>query len=135
MAGEGVITVTGHLGSDAELRKTPSGKLVTSFTLANTTRMQRDGDWIDGETIWFRCFVWGKDATGAANELRKGSRVVITGVLTQNTYLDKEQVERKSLEIAVNSYGITPKNVTEPVTLNPEIKTEDPIDDPWNVPF
>ena len=135
MAGEGVIVVTGHLGSDAELRKTPNGKLVTSFSLANTPREKNGDEWVDGETVWFRCFVWGKDATGAANELRKGSRVVVFGRLTQNTFIDKEQAERKSLEIAIDSYGLIPKNVAEPVTSNPDIKIEDPIDDPWNAPF
>jgi len=131
MAGEGTITITGHLGTDAELRKTPNGKLVTSFSVANTPREKKNDEWVDGETIWFRCFVWGKDATGAANELRKGSRVVVIGRLTQNTFIDKEQAERKSLEVDVDAYGITPKNVAEPVTFNPEIKTEDPIEDPW----
>ncbi len=131
MAGEGILTVTGNLGNDAQLNKTPTGVLVTSFSLANTPREKKDGEWIDGETVWFRCFVWGKDATGAANELRKGSRVIVTGRLSQNTFIDKESVERKSLEINVDSYGVTPKNVVEPITINPEIKTEDPIEDPW----
>lgn len=131
MAGEAIVTVQGNLGADAELRKTPNGKLVTSFSVGNTPRIQKDNEWIDGETIWFRCFVWGKDATGAANELRKGSRVVIAGRLAQNTFLDKEGVERKALEINVDGYGIVPKNVAEPVAINPNITIEDPIDDPW----
>jgi single-strand DNA-binding protein len=132
MAGEAIVTVTGNLGDDATLRKTPTGILVTSFSLANTPRIKKDNDWIDGETFWFRCFVWGKDATGAANELRKGSRIVVTGRLSQSTYLDKEGVERRTVEINADSYGIVPKNVAEPVAINPDIKTvEDPIDDPW----
>lgn len=131
MAGEGIITITGNLGNDPQLNKTPTGILVTSFSLANTPREKKDGEWIDGETVWFRCFVWGKDATGAANEMRKGSRVIITGRLSQNTFIDKESAERKSLEINVDSYGVTPKNVVEPITINPELKTEDPIEDPW----
>jgi single-strand DNA-binding protein len=131
MAGEAIVTVTGNLGADAELRKTPTGILVTSFSIGNTPSIKKDNDFIDGETIWFRCFVWGKNATGAANELRKGSRVIVTGRLTQSTYTDKEGAERRTLELNVDSYGIVPKNVAEPVTPNPEIRTEDPIDDPW----
>jgi single-strand DNA-binding protein len=131
MAGEATIVVIGNLGADAEMRKTPNGKLVTSFNIANTPRIKENNEWIDGETIWYRCFVWGQDATGAANELRKGSRVLITGTLKQNTWIDKENTERKTLEINVEEYGIKPRNVAEPVTLNPAIVTEDPIDDPW----
>ena len=96
MAGEALITVSGHLGGDAELRKTPNGKLVTSFNLANTPRVNKNGTWEDGETIWYRCFVWGQDATGAANELRKGSRVLVTGRFSISTWTDKEGQERKT---------------------------------------
>lgn len=132
MAGESVIQFSGNLGSDAELRLTPNGKTVTSFNLASTPRIQKNNEWIDGETVWFRCFVWGKDATGAANELRKGNRVVGWGRLKQSIWVDKEGVERKSLEIEVDEYGVKPRNVTEPVVVNPEIRTEDPLDDPWS---
>ena len=132
MAGEGIITVTGNLGGDAELRTTPNGKLVTSFNLCNTPRTQVNGEWQDGEPVWFRCFVWGKDATGAANELRKGSRVIVNGRFSVDNYVDKEGKERKTLEINVDNYGVTPRNVAaEPVPINPDIITEDPIEDPW----
>ena len=113
------------------MRKTPTGKFVTSFNIANTPRVKENNEWIDGETVWYRCFVWGQDATGAANELRKGNKVLIYGTLKQNTWVDKEGVERKTLEINVEEYGIKPRNVAEPVTLNPEIITEDPIEDIW----
>ena len=133
MAGEGVITVTGNLGSDPELRTTPTGVSVTSFNLANTPRVKKNNEWQDGETIWFRCFVWGKDATGAANELRKGARVVISGRFNVETYANKENEIVKSLQINADSYGIVPRNVVEPIVAHNEKPIEDPIDDPWAV--
>lgn len=131
MAGEGIITVTGNLGSDPELRVTPNGISVTSFTLANTPRVKKNNDWQDGETIWFRCFVWGKDATGAANELRKGKRVIITGRFNVETWTDKENNIQKTLQINCDSYGLVPRNTVEPVTMHNEKPIEDPLDDPW----
>lgn len=133
MANEPSIYIVGNLGGDAEMRTTPNGKLVTSFNLASTPREKKNDEWIDGETVWFRCFVWGKDATGAANELRKGSRVIINGRLSQNTWVDKEGVEKKSLEISVDEYGIKPKNVTEPVAINLDSKFAETVsaDFPW----
>lgn len=131
MAGEPIVTFAGNLGEDPIMKKTPTGKLVTSFPICNTPSKQVNGEWQDGEPVWFRCFVWGKDATGAANELRKGIRVTITGRLTQQTWTDKEGTERKTLEVAVDEYGIKPRNVSEPVVANPDIITEDPVDDPW----
>jgi single-strand DNA-binding protein len=131
MAGEGIITVTGNLGSDPELRVTPSGASVTSFTIANTPRVKKNNDWQDGETIWFRCFVWGKDATGAANDLRKGKRVIVTGRFNVESWVDKEGNQQKTLQINCDSYGIVPKNTVEPVISQSDRPIEDPIDDPW----
>lgn len=131
MAGEGIITVTGNLGSDPELRQTPSGATVTGFTIANTPRVKKNNEWQDGETIWFRCFVWGKDATGAANELRKGKRVVVTGRFNVETWVDKEGNNQKSLQINCDSYGIVPRNTVEPVSPQSDRPIEDPLDDPW----
>ena len=135
MAGEAIISVTGNVGNDAEMRKTPSGTLVTSFSLANTPRTldKTTKEWKDLETIWYRCFVWGKDATGAANEIRKGSRVFINGRFITETFTDKEGKERKALIINADSYGIVPRNTLEPVTVQSDKPIEDPIDDPWAV--
>lgn len=133
MAGEALVTIQGNLGGDAELRTTPNGKFVTSFSVAVTPRNwdKTKEDFVDGETLWFRCFVWGKNATGAANELRTGTRVTVFGELTTNSYVDKTGVERKQLEINVRHYGIVPRNVAEPQTVTNEKPIEDPVDDPW----
>ena len=135
MAGEGIITVTGNTGSDGELRKTPSGMTVTSFSLANTPRVvdKQTKEWKDLETVWFRCFVWGKDATGAAHEIRKGMRVVVTGRFSTETFTDREGKERKALVINCDSYGLVPANRIEPVTVQSDKPIEDPVDDPWAV--
>lgn len=131
MAGEPIITLTGNLGSDPELRQTPNGVTVASFPLANTPRVKKNNDWQDGETQWFRCFVWGKDATGAANELRKGTKIVVTGRFSCRVWVDKENVTQKTLEINVDSFGIVPRNGVEPVTVRHDKPIEDPLDDPW----
>jgi single-strand DNA-binding protein len=133
MAGEIVIYGEGRLGSDPEIKLTPTGKNVTSFSIANTPRVNKDGEWVDKETIWLRCFIWGKNATGAANELRKGTLITFNGLLSQNIYIGKEGVEVKSLECTINGYGIVPRNVAEPLVPHNEKPIEDPIDDPWSI--
>jgi single-strand DNA-binding protein len=132
MAGEPIITVTGNLGADPELRATPSGVSVTSFAIANTPRVKKNNEWTDGETLWFRCFVWGKDSASAANELRKGTRVFVTGRFAVDNWVDKEGQDRKTLSINVDEFGIVPRNVPEPVTLKHDKPIEDPVDDPWS---
>jgi single-strand DNA-binding protein len=133
MAGEAVISVTGNLGGDAELKKTTTGINVTSFSLAHTPRSLKNNEWVDGETIWFRCFVWGSEAPSAAAALRKGMRVVIDGRMSQNTWTTKEGETRVQLEINCDKYGIVPPKVIEPVEAPISKTTEDPVPDdfPW----
>ena len=132
MAGEAIITVTGNVGGDAELRVTPSGATVTSFSIANTPRVKKNNEWIDGETIWFRCFVWGKDATGAAT-ITKGVRVTVTGRFSVESYTNKDNELIKSMQINADSYGVVPRNSAEPAVMQHNKPIEDPVDDPWAV--
>lgn len=132
MAGEPLVTVVGHLGSDAEFRKTPNGTPVTSFNIANTPRKQKDGEWTDGTTTWFRVFVWNYEASGVAVTLKKGDKVVVSGRLTTNNYVDKEGKDRLSLEINADAVGVVPKNTPQPATPAISKSDEEPVEDfPW----
>ena len=131
MANEPVVTVIGHLGADALFQKTPKGTPVTSFNLANTPRKQVNNEWVDGDTTWFRVFVWNRDAAGHAVALKKGDKVTVTGRLSLNLYTDKEGNQRHSLEINADTVGVIPKYVPEPV--EPIAKSdEEPVENwPW----
>lgn len=121
MAGEGIITITGNIGNNAELLTTSNGGNVATFSLANTPRIKKDGEWTDGETVWYRCAVWGKDAEAAASNIVRGARVVVTGRLNIVTYEGKLQIN-----INVDEYGIKPKNVTNNISTNETVE-----EDPW----
>lgn len=132
MAGEPLVTTVGYLGADPEFKKTPAGTPVTSFNLANTPRKQKNGEWVDGETSWFRVFVWNYDAAGTAITLKKGDKVLVSGRLAVNAYTDKEGNERKSLEINADSVGVVPKYAPEPHSPISDKSDEEPIEDfPW----
>lgn len=132
MAGEAIVTVVGNLGSDAEFRKTPKGTPVTSFNIANTPRKSVNGEWVNGDTTWFRVFVWNYDAAGTANTLRKGDKVLVTGRLQVSKYLTKEGEERQSLEINADTVGAVPKHVPEPQVPISDKSDEEPIEEfPW----
>ena len=79
MAGETVITVVGNLTGDPELRFTPNGAAVASFTVASTPRTfdRQSNDWKDGETLFLRCSVWRQAAENVAESLTKGARVIV----------------------------------------------------------
>jgi single-strand DNA-binding protein len=132
MAGEPLVTVVGNLGTDAEFRKTPKGTPVTSFNIANTPRKQTNGEWVDGDTTWFRVFVWNYDAAGTATTLKKGDKVIVTGRLQVSKYTTKDGEERQSLEINADGVGVVPKFAPEPQVPISDKSDEEPIDQfPW----
>ena len=132
MAGEPLVTVTGNLGTDAQFRKTPNGTPVTTFNIANTPRKNKNGEWVDGDTQWFRVFVWNYDAAGTAVALKKGDKVIVTGRLQVDTYVDKEGKERTSLEINADGVGVVPKHAPEPQEPRSDKSDEEPIEQwPW----
>ena len=75
------IIIVGNLGRDPEMRFTPSGQAVTSFSVA-TNRSYNGKDGEVKEVVWFRVQVWGKQAESCNQYLRKGAKVLIEGRLT-----------------------------------------------------
>ena len=76
------IIIVGYLGSDPEMRYTPSGQAVTNFSVATSNKFTAsDGQLVD-ETTWFRVSVWGRQAETTNQYLRKGSRVLVEGRMT-----------------------------------------------------
>jgi single-strand DNA-binding protein len=101
MAGRGVnkAILIGNLGGDPELRSTPSGTPVATFTLAtNESWNDRDGQRQE-RTEWHRIVAWGKLAEICGQYLRKGRQVYIEGRLTTRSWEDRQGNQRKTTEI------------------------------------
>ena len=93
------ITLVGNLGRDPELRYTPQGTPVCSFTLAtNERRKDRAGENQD-VTTWFRVTLWGRQAETASQYLSKGRPVYIEGRLRVEEWTDKDGKQRHTLEV------------------------------------
>ena len=118
MAGETVITVIGNLTNDPELRFTPSGAAVASFTVASTPRMmdKATNEWKDGDALFLRCSVWRQAAENVAESLQRGARVVVTGRLKQRSFETKEGEKRTVVELDVDEVGPSLKYATAKVT-------------------
>lgn len=91
------ITAYGNLGKDPELKNVGQNQ-VASFSLA--ARTGKD------ETTWMNCSVWGKRAQTAAEYLRKGAKITITGRAKLNSYTNQEGVERVSLNVDVADFTL-----------------------------
>ncbi|WP_226346815.1 single-stranded DNA-binding protein [Agilicoccus flavus] len=119
MAGETPITVIGNLTADPELRFTPSGAAVASFTVASTPRTfdRQSNEWKDAETLFMRCSVWREAAENVAESLTKGSRVIVTGRLVSRSWDDKESGQKRTvMEMQVDEVGPSMRYATAKVT-------------------
>ena len=76
------IIIVGNVGRDPEMRYTPSGQAVTSFSIASNRRYTSSNGEQVNETIWFRVSAWGKQAEICNQYLKKGSKVLVEGRLT-----------------------------------------------------
>jgi single-strand DNA-binding protein len=106
-AGDTVITVVGNLTNDPELRFTPSGAAVASFTVASTPRFldKATNEWKDGDALFLRCSVWRQAAENVAETLQRGARVIVTGRLKQRSFETKEGEKRTVIEVEVDEVG------------------------------
>jgi len=100
-----VISFTGTLGRDAEIRNTPDGNTVLQFTVANNNGF---GD--KKTTIWFRVSLWGKRAEGPLkNYLKKGQQVFISGEFRHHEYQGQDGTTKTSLEVNANIVDLVGK--------------------------
>lgn len=87
------IYLIGHMGGDPDVRDTAGGKRVANITVA--TRYMDN-------TQWHRAVLWGKNADYAADYLKKGSHIYLSGRMTYREWVDKNDQKRISAEISVN---------------------------------
>jgi single-strand DNA-binding protein len=118
MAGETVITVIGNLTNDPELRFTPNGAAVASFTVASTPRTfdRQSNEWKDGDTLFLRCTVWRQAAENVAESLHKGTRVVVQGRLKQRSFETREGEKRTVVELEADEVGVSLRSATAKVS-------------------
>jgi single-strand DNA-binding protein len=146
MAGETVITVVGNLTADPELRFTPSGAAVASFTVASTPRTfdRTSNEWKDGEALFLRCSIWRQAAENVAESLQRGMRVVVSGRLKQRSFETREGEKRTVIELDVDEVGPSLRYATAKVNRtqrgsspggfgadNAGGSNTAPADDPW----
>ena len=95
----------GRLGRDLETRTFPSGDQVANGTLAVGSKWK---DKASGEaresTEWVRLTFHGKSAEIAAQYLRKGSQIFVSGEMQTRKWTDQSGVEKYSTEIRVNNF-------------------------------
>lgn len=100
------VTIVGNLTDDPSLRFTKNGVPVANFTVASTPREKRDGQWVDGETVFLRCTAWKRLAENVAESVSKGQQVIVTGQLQARSFETRDGEKRTNLEVDVADVGV-----------------------------
>lgn len=105
------VVLVGRLTRDPELRYTPNGVAVTSFTLAvNRTFTNQQGE---READFINCIVWRKQAENVANYLRKGSLAGVEGRIQTRSYDNNEGRRVYVTEVVCDSVQfLEPRNAS-----------------------
>ena len=88
------ITIAGNVGREPELKYSNAGMAILKFSVADTS-----GKDDKKKTIWHSVTAFGDLAENAAASLGKGTRVVIEGKLTEDTYTNKDGVEVTKMQV------------------------------------
>ena len=96
------VMIIGRLGRDPEMRYTPSGRPVTTFTIATSRSWNTSEGERRTETEWFNIVAWGSLAEICKQYLNKGQQVYVEGRLQTRQWEDSEGVKHTSTEIVAN---------------------------------
>jgi single-strand DNA-binding protein len=99
------VTLIGNLGADPEVRSTPGGNRVATFSLATSRQWNSPSGEKQEKTEWHRCVVWNSKVSTLADiverYVKKGDKVYVEGRIEYRQWQDKEGQTRYSTEINV----------------------------------
>jgi single-strand DNA-binding protein len=96
------VMIIGNLGRDPEMRYTPSGRPVTTFSVATSRTWNTSEGEKHVETEWFNVVAWSNLAEICKQYLTKGQQVYIEGRLQTRHWDDQEGNKHTSVEIVAN---------------------------------
>lgn len=99
------VILMGNLTRDVEVRTTPNGQTVGSFSLAVTRSWRGQDGQQQEQTSFINCVAWGKPGEIIAQYTSKGSPLLVSGRLDQRSYDDKDGNKRQAVEVVVEDFN------------------------------
>jgi single-strand DNA-binding protein len=113
------FTITGRIGRDPEPKYFDSGNCKLQLSLAVNRSNAKRGD--DVPPDWFKAELWNEDAQAAADELRKGDLVKVTGRIHSETWTTREGEDRTDLVIKVEEWEPVTSGNPAPAPAQPPV--------------
>jgi len=136
-----VVALIGRMVADPELKYTPSGIAVTTFTIAVDRRFKNESG--EKQADFFDVVAWRQRAEYASNYLVKGQRVSVEGSLQQRNWVQQDGQKRSKIEVVAenlqgldrpqgNQAGGAPSKDEQAVSAPPAVEAESDMDyDPF----
>jgi single-strand DNA-binding protein len=105
-------TITGNITRDIELKSTSAGRMVASFSVAVSKRVQKDGQWVDGLTSYFDVTAWGTLAENVAASTGKGVKVTVVGRLEQQSWDGPDGSKKSKVVLVADDVAVSLARVT-----------------------
>jgi len=109
MSNINVVVLSGHLGSDPEIRFTPKGNMVANFSLALNEGWKDEEGNRQERVSWVSAEAWGSLAEAAQKYLQKGHLVTLRGKLKEDVW-EGENGTRRKLKVVVREIQLPPKD-------------------------
>jgi single-strand DNA-binding protein len=132
------IIIIGNVGSDPEMRYTPNGSAVTSFSVATNRRYTTSDGQQNEETQWFRVSAWNKLAETCNQYVVKGMKIFVEGRVSSNAWTDKEGQARATIEINCSNVEFLSRenpNQNDGENSQPNNPDSQEIDNPEDLPW
>jgi single-strand DNA-binding protein len=104
MASVNKVILVGNVGRDPELRYTPGGSAVATFTLATNEAWTSKAGEKQERTEWHRIVVWGKQAEIAGEYVKKGRQLYVEGSLRTRQWDDRNGQKHTTTEISCQKF-------------------------------
>lgn len=100
------VILIGNIGRDAELKYTPGGAAIATFSMATTEKWKDKSGQQQEKTEWHRVSMWGKMAESLAEYITKGKQIYVEGKIQSRQWDDKEGNKKVSFEIRAENVSL-----------------------------
>lgn len=133
------VTFTGNAGSDPETRSFNNGGSITTIPVAvSQGYFDKSHNWVDQGTMWIDIEATAEYTAAQIQAARKGSKLLVTGVLQQRQYTTRDGREATALKCRATGVGILHKNTngapTQSSQSGGQSQSWSSTDDPWAAP-
>jgi len=123
------VILIGRLTRDPEIRYTPAGTAVASFSLANSRTYAVTGEKKE-QVSYFDCIAWSKLGEIITEYCKKGHRIAVEGRLQQSRWDDQDGKKRSKVELVIENFQfLTGKEQGGEFSTEPRTRTSEPNND------